>query len=186
MRFPTKFVISPYGGENFKTTKEVNGKDLVINTSIEYAENVNRVGVVEEIPLDYEGIIQKGDKVVVQHNVFRDYFDGKGLTRKSDFHIKDNLYQCAVELVFLIIKDNEFLGVDDFCFVEPIFEEKKWIGKTEVQHVGIVKYDNKTLNRNNVFKGDKIAFKKDSEYPFDINGEVSYRMRNRNILCKLE
>jgi hypothetical protein len=50
-------------------------KTLIINTSIENAKDVNRIGVA--LPLNYEGNIV-GDHVVVQHNVFRTYFDGSG------------------------------------------------------------------------------------------------------------
>ena len=185
MRMPDRFIVTPYNGEKFITTKKVGDKTLIINTSIENAKDVNRIGIVVSLPLDYEGNIQVGDHVVVQHNVFRTYFDGQGKTRESDSYIKENLFQILKEQIFLIFRGEETISVDNFVFIEPIIEEKKWIGATELEHVGIVKYSNRILESQGVFVGDKIAFKTDSEYEFVINGKRLYRMRTRNILAKL-
>ena len=181
-----RFIVSPFNNEKFITEKLVGDKKLIINTSIEDANNVNRIGVVISLPLNYEGNIIVGDKVVVQHNVFRTYFDGQGKTRESDSYIKDNLFQVLPELIFLIFRGDEVISVDNFVFVEPIIEEKKWIGKEEQKHVGIVKYSNAVLEKQGVVVGNKIAFKTDSEYQFVINGQRLYRMRTRNILAKLD
>lgn len=183
---PDRFIVSPLNNEKFVTEKKVGDKKLIINTSIEHAKFSNRIGIVQSLPLLYEGNIQVGDQVVVQHNVFRTYFDGQGKTRESDNYIKENLYQVLPELIFLIIRGEEIISVDHFVFVEPIVEEKKWIGAVEQQHVGIVKYSNKLLEESGVFSGDKIAFKTDSEYEFIINDQRLYRMRTRNILAKLD
>lgn len=184
-RMPDRFIVSPLNNEKFITEKVVAGKKMIINTSIESAKDVNRIGVVESLPLNYNGIIEVGDRVIVQHNVFRTYFDGKGLTRESDSHIEGNLFQVLPELIFLIIRNGEIIAVDNFCFVAPIVEEKKWIGKIELEHQGVIKYSNKILESIGVFAGDKIAFKVDSEYEFNISGEKLYRMRNNCILAKL-
>ena len=181
-----RFIVTPLNNEKFITTKKVGEKELIINTSIENAKDVNRIGIVVSLPLNYKGNIKEGDHIVVQHNVFRTYFDGQGLTRESDNYIKENLYHVLPEVIFLIIRGDKIIAVDNFVFVEPIIEEKKWIGAVEQQHVGIVKYSNKLLEESGVFSGDKIAFKTDSEYEFIINDQRLYRMRTRNILAKLE
>lgn len=186
MRMPTKFIVTPLNGEKFINTKEVGGKTLITNTSIEHASNVNRIGVVVSIPLNYEGNIRVGDHVVVQHNIFRTYFDGKGITRESDFHIKDNLYQVAPELIYLIIRGAEKVSVNEYVFISPIIEEKKWVGATELEHVGFVKYTNEVLLKLGINVGDKIAFGTDCEYEFNIDNERLYRMRTNTILAKLE
>lgn len=182
---PNRFIVSPLNGEKFINTKQVGNKTLITNTSIEHASNVNRIGVVVSLPLNYEGNIVVGDHVIVQHNIFRSYFDGKGLTRESDAHIKDNLYQVLPELIYLILRGEEKIAVDGYVFVEPIIEDKKWVGPTELEHVGIIKYSNKTLESNGVFAGDKIAFQSDGEYEFLLDGIRLYRMRTSFILSKL-
>ena len=186
MRMTEKFIVSPLNGEKFITKKKVGDRDLIINTSIEHAENVNRIGVVIALPLNYEGIIRVGDNVVVQHNIFRTYFDGQGKTRESDFYIKDNLFQLLPELIFLIIRDGKKMAVDNFVFVEPIIEEKKWIGKFERERVGIMRYANQEIKNQNIQENDLVAFATDSEYEFIIDGERLYRMRNNCILAKLD
>jgi len=183
---PSKFIVTPLNGEKFINTKQVSGKTLITNTSIEYASNVNRIGVVVSIPLNYEGNIIVGDHVVVQHNIFRTYFDGQGKTRESDFHIKDDLYQVSPELIFLIIRGDEKIAVDGYVFISPIVEEKKWVGSVELEHVGFVKYTNEVLLKLGINAGDKIAFGTDCEYEFNIDNERLYRMRTNTILAKLE
>jgi len=181
-----KFIVSPLNGEKFLNTKQVGEKTLITNTSIEHASNVNRIGVVVSLPMNYEGNIKVDNHVVVQHNIFRTYFDGKGRTRESDFHIKDDLYQVLPELVYLIIRGQEKIAVDNYVFITPIVENKKWIGETELEHVGIVKYTNDILIKQGVKVGDKIAFGTDCEYEFLIEDERLYRMRTSRILAKLE
>src|SRR6188768_2255081 len=136
LKMTDRFLVSPLNNEKFITEKQVGDKKLIINTSIEYAENVNRIGVVESLPLEYNGVVKVGDHVVVQHNVFRTYFDGQGLTRESDAHIHGDLFQVMPELIYLIIRGDEIISVDDFCFVKPIIETKKWIGDVEIEHQG--------------------------------------------------
>lgn len=186
MRMPSKFIVTPLNGEKFINTKQVGDKTLITNTSIEHASNVNRIGIVVSIPLDYEGNVRVGDHVVVQHNVFRTYFDGKGRTRESDFHIKDDLFQVLPELIYLIIRGKEKIAVDNYVFISPIFENRKWIGETELEHVGFVKYTNEILLKLGINAGDKIAFGTDCEYEFNIDNERLYRMRTSRILAKLE
>jgi len=184
-RMPDRFIVSPLNNEKFITEKQVGDKKMIINTSIEHAKDVNRIGVVQSLPLNYEGEIVVGDSVVLQHNIFRTFFDGQGLTRESDAHITGNLFQVLPELIYLIIRGEKRIPVSGYCFVEPIIENKKWIGDVELQHQGIVKYSNDFLESIGVFSGDKIAFKTDSEYEFIINNERLYRMRTNCILAKL-
>ncbi len=186
MRMTDKFIVSPLNGEKFLNTKQVGDKTLITNTSIEHASNVNRIGVVVSLPINYEGNIQVGDNVVVQHNIFRTYFDGQGRTRESDFHIKDDLFQVLPELIYLIIRGEDKIAVDNYVFITPIVENKKWIGETELEHVGFVKYTNEVLLKLGINVGDKIAFGTDCEYEFLLDNERLYRMRTSRILAKLE
>lgn len=182
---PDRFIISPLNGEKFNNIKDLNGKKLIVNTSIENAKDVNRIGIVHSLPLDYKGNILVGDKIIVQHNVFRDYFDSSGKTRFSDWHIKDDLYWVQPELVYLIIRGEEKISVDDFCFIEPIFSEEKWIGKVELQHQGIVKYGNDGLRKLGIFEGDHIGFHNNCEVEFVIDDTRMFKMKTHRILAKV-
>ncbi len=179
------FVISPLNGEKFINTKEVNGKTLIINTSIENAKDVNRFAVVKSIPLNYNGNVKVGDTILVQHNVFRDYYDAQGLIRTSDWHIKDDLYYVQPELAYMIIRGDEKIAIDDFCFIKPIFSEDRLLGKVEQQHQGIVKYGNGNLKEQGIVEGDHIGFHNNCEIPFVIDDELVYKMKTHRILAKL-
>lgn len=185
MQSTTKFIITPKGGSNFINEKTINGNNFVVNTSIEEAVNVNRIGIVVSLPLDYSGNIKIGDEVVVQHNVFRDWFDTKGNTRKSQNHFKDNLFIAGIDSIFLICRNGVFIAVDNYCFVEPITEDVRWIGTQEVKHQGTVVFGNKYLEQQGVFEGNVIAFKAESEYEFQIYDKKLYRIRTVNILVKV-
>lgn len=180
-----RFIVSPKGGNHFINDKKIGSQTIVINTSIEDHKNVNRVGIIQSIPLEYEGNIQVGDEVIVQHNIFRDYFDMKGITQKSSFHVKDNLFFVPEELIYLINRNKEYISVDDYCFIEPIFKEERWIGKVEQEHLGIVKYGNKNLESIGVFNGDLIAFENDGEVEFLVDDIRLYKMKDSMILVKI-
>lgn len=180
-----KFVVTPKGGNHFVNEKKVGGQMMVVNTSIENAKDVNREAIVVSLPLEYCGNLQVGDEVIVQHNIFRDFFDMKMVTRKSTFHIKDNLFLVPEGLIYLIKTADGYKSVDDFCFIEPVFEEKRWTGKQEREHIGIVKYGNKLLEEMEIYEGDTIAFEKDGEYEFIIDDLRLYRMRAEMILAKV-
>lgn len=186
MQSTTKFIIKPLNDSRFINTKEFEGKSLTINTSIEDHRDSNRIGVVVSVPATYKGTIRKGDQVVVNHNVFRMYYDGSGVNRESDWHVKDNLFSVGLDLIYMAIRDGKRMSVDTHVFVEPIREVKKWIGEVEVEHTGIIKYLNDDMLKLGIKEGDKIAFGRDSEYAFEIFGEQLYLMRNARILAKIE
>ena len=48
-------------------------------------------------------------------------------------------------------------------------------------NTGYIVYGNKHLEKLGVKEGDKINFTKDSEYEFNIDGELLYRMRTLDI-----
>lgn len=184
-RMLESFVITPLNGVKFNNTKEIAGKTVITNTSIEHAKDVNKFAVVKSIPLNYTGNVQVGDTIVVQHNVFRDYYDAGGQIRTSDWHIKDDLYYVQPELAYLIIRGEEKIAIDDFCFVKPIFTEDRFLGKVEVQHQGFIKYGNESLKKQGVFEGDKIGFHNGCEIAFIIDNELLYKMKTMRVLVKL-
>ena len=51
--------------------------------------------------------------------------------------------------------------------------------------VGLVKYPNKYLISKGINKGDKVSFKPESEYEFNIDGEKLYRMFDHQITLSL-
>lgn len=182
MQLPYKFLISPINNEQY-VNKIGN---LIVNTSIEEAENVQRIGEVINVPFDYQGFIQKGDLVVVQHNVFRITFDDWGVPRQSDNHIVENLFGVSPDIIYAVIRDGKIMSSDNYIFVEPIVEEDFWLGKQTLKNQGFAKYVNPTMEAQGVLEGVRIAFGSFSDYLFEIFGEKLYLMRNKKVMAILQ
>ena len=185
IKSPFRFIISPLNDEQYINTKEIFGVKLTVNTSIENAEDVQRYAKVIEVPMIYDGDIKAGDTVIVQHNVFRITTNDKGIPMQSNNFIKENLFYVDEELIYLVINEKGIKASNDNVFVEPITEILPWLGEVEKKHTGIVKYSNKDLNAQGVKDGDTIIFRKECEYPFNINEERLYKMSNKRILAKV-
>jgi len=185
IKSPYRFIVSPINGEQYVNTKQIGEKELIVNTSVEDAENVQRVGLVRSLPSNYKGNIQVGDSVVVQHNVFRLSLDKDGIARQSDNHLKDDLFAVDERSIYLIIRNGEKIATDGYVFIEPIIEDDFWLGKREVDNIGFAKYVNPTMKAQGIKQGTKVAFKNHSTYLFEIFGERLYLMRNSRVVAKL-
>ena len=177
-----KFLVKPHGEEYIR---EKNG--IIVSASNESHKDVNRIGEVIATPIGYDGQISPGDLVILHHNVFRTYSDMKGYERKSNEYFKDNLYLVEKQKIYLVKKYNDWDSFDDYCFVIPREEEAKKsvsLGKYE-SNTGVISYDNKSLRDRGVAKGDLVGFTDDSEYEFEIDDTLMYRMKTKDICVKL-
>ena len=95
------YLIEPLGSE-YNNTKNISGVDFVVNTTIENALFVNRIGVIKGIPTNIEdNELQVGDIVVVHHNVFRTYLNMKGQKTKSNEYFRSGSYIVPLERIYL-------------------------------------------------------------------------------------
>jgi len=180
-----RFIIEPKNGNQYNNTKKVGDVELIINTSIEEAKDVQRIGKVLALPELFETEVQVGDEVVVWHNVFRKVYNDQGIPVESNHYIKDKMFYVTPDLVYMVIRDGKKIAIHDNVFVEPVKTLDKWEGEKLQQHVGIVRYANDYLKKQGINEGDKIAFRKNCEYEFEIDGEKLYKMSNHRILAKL-
>lgn len=173
---------------------EVDG--IIVNSTIESVRHINRVARVIEAPSFT--ILKKGDAVIVHHNMFRLRNGLRGKRVQSDYHIEDNRYYIPLTLVFAYKRgDSDWKAIQPFTFVKPIrFEDKKVnnfivTGGDSNTHKGykklrgIVKYPNKDLESQGVSQGDEVIFSDYSEYEFNIDGELLYKMSTNDILAVL-
>lgn len=181
MKSTYKFIISPINNEQY--VNEIGG--LFVNTSIEEANDVQRIGVVESLPFAYNGFIKKGDLVVTQHNVFRITFNDNGIPMQSDNHIVDNKFGVTTDIIYAVVRNGNIMSSDNYIFVEPIVEDDFWLGKQTLKNQGIAKYVNPIMESQGVLQGKKIAFGSFSEYLFEIFGEKLYLIRNKKIMAIL-
>lgn len=176
------YLIKPYGKE-YNNTKTIANQEFVINTSIEDATFVNRLGVVCAVPSG--GQIPVGSLVVVHHNVFRTYLDMKGNKRKSNEFFRDDYYLVNPNKIYLYADENGWKNTEGYCFVSPIDyiqdSEIYRSDKEKEEHVGLITYG----DIPGVGQEEMIGFTKNSEYEFEIDGEKLYRMRNSDICIKL-
>jgi co-chaperonin GroES (HSP10) len=176
------YLIKPVGSE-YNNTKKVGDQELTINSTIENAKYVNRIGKVVATPDDSEQL-KPGDLVVVHHNVFRTYLDMKGRKRKSNEYFRDENYLVSLDRIYLYKRDDKWRGLNYYCFVKPVeYRQESEILRTdkEEQHTGIIAYSNDLLEEKGIYNGDSIGFTKNSEYEFEIDGEKLYRMLTKDI-----
>ena len=162
MRSPYNFILTPFGSE-YNNSNE-NG--IVVNATIEDSKFVNRIAIVVEVPLNYSGLIQKGDKVVIHHNVFRTYLDMKGNKKKSREFFRDDLYIVDPSRIYLYNNGDGWNSHLDYCFIRPIKKiqhSEIYNPGNEEDHIGEVVFSNKYLSSNGINIGDRIGFTKNSE-----------------------
>ena len=181
------FIVEPKNGR-YDNEVDIDGKKLIINTTMDDHKYVNRVGIVKSIPKIGKTNIKVGDEVIVHHNVFRRFYDVRGVEKNSSSYFKEDLYFCFYDQIFLYKQDNEWKAPFDFCFVKPIVENKKQLVtvQKERSRVGILKYGNSSLDALEVNEGSLVGFSPSSEYEFVIDNDRLYRMRTNDITIKYE
>ena len=187
MKSPFSFIVKPIKGKRYNNTTDIGGIEFIVSTSKEDFKFSNRQAEVVELPLGYNGPIQKGDILLVHHNVFKFYNDMKGKERSGKSYFKDDLFFIEPEQYFAYKHNEVWNAVDRYCFIEPVPVEDSYIYKplTEEPLVGKIKYPNKYLTEQGLKAGDKVSFQPNSEYEFDVDGEKLYRMFDHQITMVL-
>jgi hypothetical protein len=173
------FIVSPIG-ERYNNSKKVDGKELVLNTEIFNHQFINRLALVLEVPMLFDTPINKGDEIVVHHNIFRRWNDVKGKERNSRSYWKEDKYFISTDQIFLY-KQKEWKATPGYSFVQPIVSDNKLTNESEQPLVGIIKYSDGTFNENEL-----VGFTPNSEYEFIIEGKRLYRVLNKFITIKYE
>ena len=173
------FIVSPIG-ERYNNSKKVDGKELVLNTEIFNHQFINRLALVLEVPMLFDTPINKGDEIIVHHNIFRRWNDVKGKERNSRSYWKEDKYFISTDQIFLY-KQKEWKATPGYSFVQPIVSDNKLTNESEQPLVGIIKYSDGTFNENEL-----VGFTPNSEYEFIIEGKRLYRVLNKFITIKYE
>lgn len=173
---------------------EIDG--LIVNSTIESVQHINRVARVIEAP--YFTILESGDEVVVHHNMFRLRNGLRGKKVQSNYHLEDNKYFIPLTEIFMYKRgDSDWTAIRPFVFVKPIKMEDDVVGNVIIapneknSHKGykklrgIIKYPNDELLSEGIKEGDEVIFSYYSEYEFNIDGELLYKMSSKDILAKL-
>ena len=177
------FIIKPKN-KRYNNTKKIGNKELLINSEISDYRYISRNGIVLSKPILEHGEIQKGDEVIVHHNVFRRWYDIRGNEQNSKSYYKDNKYFITLDQIFLYKRNNQWHAPEGYCFVKPIKSNDILLNEKEIPLRGIIKYVDKQLD--NINKEDLVGFTPDSEYEFIVDGERLYRVPTNSISIKYE
>ena len=176
------FIIKPKK-ERYENIKQIGDQELVLNSEISSHQFVSRVGVVLAIPKAEDTDIQVGDEVIIHHNVFRRWYDVRGIERNSRSYWQEDKYFVKSDQIFLYKRNNKWHAPKGYCFIKPIQSNNILLEK-EVPLRGIAKYVDKELKYIN--KNDLVGFTPSSEFEFVVDGERLYRVLTNSISIKYE
>ena len=173
------FIVIP-DGDSTTSKKNLKGKELILNTELQNHNYINRIGIVVAEPLVNNTDIKTGDRVIVHHNVFRRFYDIRGKEKSSRSYFKEYNYFVNQSQIFAFKKD-KWQCLKGFCFIKPLKEDKMFSSNFEKPGIGIVKYTDGSINKNELV-GYKLGF----EYDFYIDNEKLYRVPTNQITIKYE
>jgi len=175
------FIIKPKN-KRYNNTKQIGDSELLLNSEISDHRYVSRSGIVLGLPKAEKTNIKIGDEVIVHHNVFRRWYDVRGVEKNSRAYYKEDKYFVRSDQIFLYKRNNKWHALEGYCFIKPIVSNN--IIEKEVPLRGIIKHVDKTLL--NIEQGDLIGFTPSSEYEFIIGDERLYRVPTNSISIKYE
>jgi|TARA_R100000081_G_C4710033_1_gene112345 hypothetical protein len=161
--------------------KEIDGKELLLNTEVQNHNYTSRLGVITALPIAVATNIQVGNEVILHHNVFRRFRDVRGEEKNSKSYYNEDLFFAQPDQIYAYKKDNNWCCVDGYCFIKPIANKDKFSLEHEKAGIGIIKYADEGFEKN-----DLVGFKPGMEYEFNIEGERLYRVPTNKITIKYE
>jgi len=180
MKSVYNFVVTPKG-ERYNNTKKLDGGELILNTEIYNHQFVNREAIVISTPIIGDTDIEIGDTVLVHHNVFRRWYNVKGIEKNSRSYFDESNYFISSDQIFLYKRDDKWICPKGYCFVAPLKATDQFNIESEKPLQGIVKYSDGTVKVN-----DLVGFRPNSEYEFIVDGERLYRVLSNFITIKYE
>lgn len=179
------------------TVETSSGMKFYDTVMLNNTSQINREATVVSAPRGT--ILNPGDKVIIHHNICRKRLTTKGDEINSDYFIEDDLYYVPLSEVFLHKKEDKWEALAPYAFVKPIkaesiksenliipehFYKDEYEGNKHLY--GVLKYSNNQLEYFGAKEGDTIVFDKHSEYKFEIDGELLYKMSTKDILAVVE
>ena len=177
------FIIKPKN-KRYNNTKQIGDSELLLNSEISDNRYVSRNGIVLGLPKAVETNIKIGDEVIVHHNVFRRWYDVRGIEKNGRAYYKEDKYFVRLDQIFLYKQDDKWIAPKDYCFVKPIMSNDILLNEKEIPLRGIIKYVDKELK--GIYKEDLVGFTPSSEYEFIVDGERLYRVPTNSISIKYE
>tara|TARA_R110002020_G_scaffold64375_3_gene170795 strand:+ start:3693 stop:4403 length:711 start_codon:yes stop_codon:yes gene_type:complete len=179
------FIVEP-AGERYNNTKQLGGRELIVNTKIEEYKAVNKTARVIALPKAFTTEIKVGDIIAVHQNVFRRFYNMKGKEQNSRSYFKENMYFCSLDQVYFYKRNGQWKSVYDRCLVKPIKSLSNYVNRQAEPQTGVVKVVNKKLLELNIAVGDLVSFPPQAAWEFILDSELFYCMKSSNITLKHE
>jgi len=180
MKSVYNFVVKPKG-KRYNNTKDIDGVELILNTDVSNHKHTNREAIVISTPIIGNTNIKPGDTVVVHHNVFRRWYNVKGIEKNSKSYFNEDTYFINHDQIFLYKRDDKWIAPNGYCFVKPLQAVDQFNIESEKPLQGVVKYSDSTVE-----VGDLVGFRPNSEYEFVVDNERLYRVLSNFITIKYE
>ena len=180
MKSVFNFMVRP-AESRFTSSKEIDGKELLLNTELQNHEYTSRLAVVEALPIAEPTDIKVGDQVLVHHNVFRRFRDIRGNEKNSKSYYSEDMFFVQPDQVYAYKRKGKWYCLSGFCFIKPLVNKNKFSLNKEQEAIGIIKYADASFNT-----GELVGFVPGSEYEFNIEGERLYRVPSHRITIKYE
>ena len=174
------FIVKPKK-ERYDNKKYIGDSELLLNTEISDHQYISRIGTVTSVPKFEDTKIQKGDDIIIHHNVFRRWYDMRGVEKNSRSYYMEDKYFVSSDQIFLYKQNNKWLPQKGFCWVKPIKNKDKYANNETQENIGIIKYTDGSFEVN-----DLVGFTPISSYEFVIDGELLYRVYTKFITIKYE
>ena len=171
----------------------LNGKELFLDTSFNELKLARQYGTVVALPVGLpKGLkldVKVGDKVYCHHFLTSE-------ENRVKFHDDEKVFSIHWTYMYARVRKGKLKMLHQWNFVkQKVEDESNYISdsgiylKPEAEDVelhGYVEYMNDDLKKLGVKKGDEVVFSENSEYDMIIEGEKLLRMRNFDILAKVE
>ena len=185
MRTLYSFIIEPIG-ERYNNKKQIDDKELILNTEIFNHQYVSREATVIATPSKLNTDIEVGNDVIVHHNIFRRWHNVRSEEKNSRNYISEDTYLCPPDQLYLYKQNGKWIPQNGFCFVKPIKNNDSFSTDKEKPLVGILKYLGDDLRHIGLKENDLVGFSPDSEFEFIIDRERLYRVLTNSITIKYE
>tara|TARA_R110000868_G_scaffold326756_1_gene587757 strand:- start:6177 stop:6782 length:606 start_codon:yes stop_codon:yes gene_type:complete len=179
------FIVKPIN-KRYDNEVKIGDKTLITNSRIESWKSVSNQAIVVETPKAFTTKIQKGDIVVIHHNVFRRFYDMRGKQKDSRSKFIDDKFFCDIDQVYLYKQNGEWNAFGDRCFISPIVDSDVLTADKERKLIGILKYGNSSLEAIEINPGDLVGYTPNGEFEFVIDNERLYCMKSNDIVIKYE
>jgi len=177
------FIVRPVGKE-YDNEITIGDKKIILNTKIESFKFVNNIAKVVEVPTAFKTNIKKGDLIIIHHNVFRTFYDIKGIKKKSRSSFINGMYFCSLDQIYLYKNNGNWKSINDRCFIKPLKAKDNLEVVKEQKLIGILKIGNSSLEALGITEGDTVGYTPYGEYDFLVNKERLYCMKSNDIVIK--